>query len=156
VRRVDALGRRADGRRPGGLAFATQAVRLLVARRGRLEPALEVVRLGRAAFALVANADPYTYAGPVALHVAPAARFELGVDVVAPVELTAARIPRLLAYAVRGRGQERARDVLYAHDLDELEVRCDRPLPLQADGEDLGDVDHAVFEAERDAVAVLV
>jgi len=27
---------------------------------------------------------------------------------------------------------------------------------LQADGEDLGDVDNAVFECERDAVSVLV
>jgi diacylglycerol kinase family enzyme len=35
-------------------------------------------------------------------------------------------------------------------------VTCDRPLPLQADGEDLGDIEHAVFEARRDAVAVLV
>ena len=33
---------------------------------------------------------------------------------------------------------------------------CDEPLPLQADGEDLGDVTEAVFEAERDAVDVLV
>ena len=30
------------------------------------------------------------------------------------------------------------------------------PLPLQLDGEDLGDVDAAVFEAERDALTVLV
>jgi hypothetical protein len=29
-------------------------------------------------------------------------------------------------------------------------------MPLQADGEDLGDVEYAVFEAHRDAVAVLV
>ena len=42
------------------------------------------------------------------------------------------------------------------HDLDRIEVRCDRPLPLQADGEDLGDVDTVVFEARRDAVSVLV
>ena len=33
---------------------------------------------------------------------------------------------------------------------------CDRPLPLHVDGEDLGDVEQAVFEAERDAVSVLV
>jgi diacylglycerol kinase family enzyme len=37
-----------------------------------------------------------------------------------------------------------------------IRVRCDAPLPLQADGEDLGDVTEAVFEAERDAVSVLV
>jgi hypothetical protein len=29
-------------------------------------------------------------------------------------------------------------------------------MPLQTDGEDLGDVEVAVFEARRDAVAVLV
>jgi diacylglycerol kinase family enzyme len=42
------------------------------------------------------------------------------------------------------------------HDRERIEVRCDRPQPLQVDGEDLGDVEHAVFEAEPSAVAVLV
>ena len=46
--------------------------------------------------------------------------------------------------------------MLYAHDRDRIVIRCDRPVPLQADGEDLGDVEHAVFEAQRDAVSVLV
>jgi diacylglycerol kinase family enzyme len=46
--------------------------------------------------------------------------------------------------------------VIAAHDLARLVVRCDRPLPLQADGEDLGDVETAVFESEPDAVTVLV
>jgi diacylglycerol kinase family enzyme len=64
-------------------------------------------------------------------------------------------VPRLLAYAFRGRGQQRADDVIYAHDLDRLVVRCDRPLPLQADGEDLGDADSVVFEAERGAISLL-
>ena len=35
-------------------------------------------------------------------------------------------------------------------------IRCDEPLPLQVDGEDLGDVADAVFESERDAVTALV
>ncbi len=112
--------------------------------------------LGRAAFALVANGDPYTYAGRLPLHVAPLARFELGLDVVAPRSVRARTLPRFLFYATTGRGQTRARDVLYAHDLDRLEAVCDRPTALQVDGEDLGDVDRALFEAERDAVSVLV
>ena len=65
-------------------------------------------------------------------------------------------MPRLLRYVLTGRGQAEARDVLYGHDLDRIEIVCDRPLPLQADGEDLGDVREAVFEAERDAIAVLI
>ena len=153
VRRVDALGR-ASGRRAGDFRVAVVALRLLAERRARFGPALEVRGLGRAAFALVANCDPYTYAGPVPLHVAPAARFELGLDVAAPRELRSRSLPRYVAYLLRG--DARPQSLLYAHDRDRVEVACDRALPLQADGEDLGDVTEAVFEAERDAVTVLV
>jgi diacylglycerol kinase family enzyme len=156
VRRVDARGRRDDGRRPGDAAFTWEALKLLAGRRGRYEPALEIEGLGRAAFALVANADPYSYAGGRPLHVAPEAQFELGLDLVAPQRVGAAAIPRLLRYLLRGSGQERAPDVLYGHDLDRIAIRCDRPLALQVDGEDLGDVEAAFFEAERAAVSVLV
>ncbi len=34
-------------------------------------------------------------------------------------------------------------------------MRCDRPLPLQVDGEDLGDAVSILFEAEREAVSIL-
>jgi diacylglycerol kinase family enzyme len=156
VRRVDRLGRRSDGKRPGDLAFAWTAVKLLVAARGRFEPVLTLDGLGRAAFALVANCRPYTYLGRLGLPVAPEASFDGGIDVVAPTRVRGRDLPRLALYAARGKGQQRAADILYAHDRDRIVVRSDRPLPLQADGEDLGDVETAVFEAERDAVAVLL
>ena len=156
VRRVDQLGRSASGRRAGDLAFAWSLARLLAETRGTLDPAIDVDGLGRAAFVLVAKCDPYTYAGPLAVHVAPEARFELGVDVVAPRRLTPRAVPRYLRYVLRGKGQQDADDVLYAHDLDRLEIHCDEPLPLQADGEDLGDADHVVIAAERGALTVLV
>ena len=156
VRRVDLRGRRDDGRRPGDLAYVLAAVQLVGGHRGRFGPALEIAGVGRAAFALVANADPYTYAGAVPIRVAPEARFELGLDLVAPARVGPLALSRLLRYVVRGRGQAEAADVLYGHDLDRIEAACDRPLPLQADGEDLGDVTEALFEAERGAVRVLV
>jgi len=154
IRRVDRLGRRGDGRRPGDLAFVVQATTFVGRRLGRFEPALEIEGLGRAAFALVANADPYTYAGPRPIHVAPEARFELGLDVVAPARVTPRTLPRLVRYILRGGGE--VGDLLSGHDLDRIEVTCDRPLALQADGEDLGDVTKALFEAERSAVRVLI
>jgi diacylglycerol kinase family enzyme len=128
---------------------------MLAERRGRLEPALEITGYGRAAFALVAKCDPYTYAGPVPLHIAPEARFELGLDLVAPQALRVRKLPRFLFYAVTGRGQARARDIHYAHDVDGLEIVCDERLPLHVDGEDLGDTERAVFEVERNAVLAL-
>jgi len=154
VRRVDRHGRRSDGRRPGDVAFVWEAAKLLTGWRGRREPVLEIEGFGRAAFVLVANGYPYSYAGRRPVRVAPEARFELGLDLVAPQRLAPGAIPRFASYAFRG-GTERAEDVLYGHDLDRIEVRCDRPLPLQVDGEDLGDVESVVFEAERDAVSIL-
>ena len=155
VRRVDELGRRPDGRRPGDVAFVRVAAGALGERRGRFEPQLELEGLGRAAFALVANCSPYTYAGAVALDLVPDARFDEGLAVVAPVRMRARDIPRLVVLAPRGRGLRRDA-VLTGRDLDRLVVRCDRPLPLQVDGEDAGDVSEAVYEAERDAVTVFV
>jgi diacylglycerol kinase family enzyme len=128
---------------------------MLRERRGRWEPQLAVDG-ARAAFILVANCDPYSYAGSIPLHVAPHARFEGGLDFVAPTRVRARDVPRLITYLVRGRGQLEADDMLSGHDLDLIVVRCDRPMPLQADGEDLGDVSEAAFEALRDAVSVLV
>ena len=156
VRRLDELGRAPGGARPGDLAVARMVARMVVQRRGRWGPELEIDGLGRAAFILVANCDPYSYAGRIPLHVAPDARFEGGLDFVAPKRVRARDVPRFAAYLFRGRGQLEAKDVWSGHDLDRIVVRCDRPLPLQADGEDLGDVAEAVFEAKRDAVSVLV
>jgi diacylglycerol kinase family enzyme len=154
VRRIDSLGRRDDGRRPGDLAFVRAALGLLADSRARFEPEIDLEGLGRAALALVGNCSPYSYAGALALDPMPEASFDAGLDVIAPVHVRARDVPRLARLLVRG--SHHAPGVIAAHDLDRLVVRCDRPLPLQADGEDLGDVETAVFEAERDAVTVLV
>jgi diacylglycerol kinase family enzyme len=154
VRRVDDLGRREDGKRPGDLAFGMAIARALAQRRFRYPESPEVEGLGRAAFALVANCSPYTYAGRIGLRFAPNATFEGGLDVVAPVDVRATRIPRLAAQAVRGR--PRAGFALLGHDLDRIVIRCDVPLPAQVDGEDIGDLEEAEIVAERDAVTVLV
>jgi diacylglycerol kinase family enzyme len=151
VRRVDELGRR-NGRRPPDRTFALTVARSLAARRGRLDPALEIDG-EQAAFALVANGDPYTYLARLPLRFAPEARFEGGLDLVAPRRVRARSLPRLTAAAVLGR---KAPGVLYRHDVDRIEIRSASPQPLQVDGEDLGDVEGAVFESERDAVTVLV
>ena len=155
VRRVDALGR-ASGKRANDLAFARTLAGIFAESRARFVPAMEVEGLGRVAFALVANGHPYSYVGRIPLRIAPKAKFELGLDLVAPRELKARRLPQVAAWALAGKGQQRSPHVLYVHDADELVVRADRAMPLQVDGEDLGDVDEAHFEAERSALRVLV
>ena len=152
VRRIDERGRSPEGRRPGDLAFVGAFARMIFEQRGRFDPVLEVVGYGRAALVLVANVRPYSFLKALAIQVAPEAAFEEGLDFLAPRSLTPRLLPPLLFALATGKP---ARNAFTGHDLDRIEVRCDRPLPLQADGEDLGDVDEAVFEAERRAVSVL-
>jgi diacylglycerol kinase family enzyme len=154
IRTIERRGRDQHGRLPGDATVLWLLARQFAARRGRYEPALQIEGLGRAAFAFVANGDPYSYLGPLALRFAPEARFELGLDVVAPVRMDARSAPSL---AWRGlRGTTPRHGFLYGHDLDRIRIFCDRPFPLQVDGEDLGDVREAEFVAERDAAKVLV
>jgi diacylglycerol kinase family enzyme len=152
IRRMDARGRRADGKRPGDAVFAWTAVKTLAETRVRFDSVLEVDGHGRAAFALVANADPYTYMGRLPLRLPRGARFEGGLDVLGPRSFRLRSLPGAARYLLTGRTRL---PLLELHDQDRIEVRCDRPLPLQLDGEDVGDVTEVVFEAERDAVSVL-
>jgi diacylglycerol kinase family enzyme len=153
VREMETEKRAHEGRRPSDWRYA-RAVASRLTR--RYEPVLEIAGRGRAAMVFVSNDAVFTRAGRVPLRFAPAARFDLGLDFVAPRRLDALRSAWLAARVFTGRGLVGARGVISGHDLDRIEVRCDFPLPLEADGEDLGDVSEAVFEAERDAVTVLV
>jgi diacylglycerol kinase family enzyme len=153
VRELDTIQRARDGRRPGDLAYARTIARRLL---GGYEPRLELEGLGRAALVFVSNDAVFSYAGRLPLRFSPRGRFEKGLDVLAPVQVGRWTAVRLSGRLAAGRGLAGAPGVLAAYDVDRVVVRCDEPLPLQADGEDLGDVTEAVFEAERDAISVLV
>ena len=153
VRRMDARGRRTDGKRPGDAVFAWTALKTLAETRVRFDPVLEVEGNGRAAFALVANADPYTYLGRVPLRLPRGARLEGGLDLLAPRSLRLRSLPGAVRYIATGRTRL---PLIELRDADRISIRCDGPMPLQLDGEDLGDVTEVAFEAERDAVTVLV
>jgi diacylglycerol kinase family enzyme len=155
VRAVEARGR-ASGKRPGDLAFASELLRIVRHRGWRLEPVLQVEGHGRAAFAVAANCDPYTYAGPFPVHAAPDATFEGGIDVVGPRALDGRGLARLAWSVLAHPTHPRSAHFVYVHDADRVAIRCDRPAPLQADGEDLGDVASVILESEREALNVIV
>ena len=154
VRRIDERRDR-HGERPGDFTFAWQVVRALVAHRGRYEPLIRIDGHGDAALLFVANGRPYTYAGVIPLPIVPHADFAHGLAFVAPRAVRPALLPWLLPTILLGRARP-SRRLLAGADVDGLSVTCTRPLPMQADGEDLGDVDNVAFESERDAVAVLL
>jgi diacylglycerol kinase family enzyme len=156
VRRVDAMGRREDGRRPGDLAFVRTVVGVVAANGWRLPDVLDVKGRGRGALIVVSNGPVFTYAGAIPFRFCPDASFDLGLDYAVLSSPGALRIASGFVRAALGRGLAALPEALAEHDVDRIEVSCDHPCPLQADGEDLGDVDEVVFECERDAVTVLV
>jgi diacylglycerol kinase family enzyme len=155
VRKVDDRGRTEEGKRASNFVYALTVVRTVVEHRLRLDPQLEIEGHGRAAFLFVANGHPYTYAGPVPFTLLRDAEFEQGLHFVAPREVRPLNVPGLVMHMFRGTSADDP-NVIAGVDVDGLVARCDRPLPLQADGEDLGDVIEATFVAERNALTVLV
>ena len=153
VRELETTKRADDGRRRGDLSYARVVTRRLA--RG-YEPRFEIEGHGRAAMIFVSNDAVFTYAGSRAFRFSPAARFELGLDFVAPEQAGVTSSLRWAARLLAGKGLAGLPGVLHAHDVDLIRIVCDRPLPVEADGEDLGDLGEVVFEAEREAVSILV
>jgi diacylglycerol kinase family enzyme len=161
VKRIDERGRGGEGAeeagRPGDLWFVREAVAVLL--EGEYaSPSMRVElpdgrELG-AATVFVANCSPWSFAGPVPLDIASEASFEGGFDLVL-VESVEARsaTSRIASLLRKDREQE---GVHRLHDLDRASVRCERPMPVQADGELLGDFDLIELGVVRDAARLLV
>ena len=153
VRRMDARGRDETGRRPGDLVFAWTAVKTLAEtpaplRAGARDRGTRTRRL-----------RPRRQLGSLHLRrpvaaAAPARRQDRrGPRPACAAFLPARSLPGALSYILTGRTRL---SLLHLHDADRIQIRCDVPMPLQLDGEDIGDVIEVVLEAERDAVSVLV
>ena len=160
VRRVDAAGRE-RGRRPGDAYFGLQVARTLAGGR-YAQPVLTVESADqpplRGASVLTANTHPWSYVGALPLRLAPGARFEGGLEVAVPRDLRLRRVPQLVDLLLRTGAHATGGHplVAYLHDQAVVRVICDEPLPAQVDGDDMGNVLEARFEAIPDALSVLV
>ena len=156
VRRVDALGRREDGKRPGDVALRLDGR----ANAGRTGVALRAGARGRRDSAAprsrsIANCSPYTYAGRLGLRFAPDAPSRAVLDVVAPIDVRARSIPRLTAQALSGRpGGPIVLD--RRHDLDRIRdpVRH-ADFPARSTARTSATSRKRMIVAERDALTVL-
>ena len=101
--------------------------------------------------ALVCNTDPWTYLAERPVRPCPDASFETGLDVFATLP-TLRHLAQILAKDSRPRGKR----VVAWHDLAELVLESPVPLPLQVDGDHVGDTRRVVLRAVPDALDVLV
>lgn len=163
VKRIDERGRGGDNAdessRPGDLWFVREAIGVLLAG-DYAEPQIHVEVPGEpdvhAATLFVANCSPWSFAGPVPLDVAPDASFDGGFDLVAIESIEPRSAPGRLASLLRRNDDDEDDGIQRLHNLERATVRCDRPLPVQVDGELIGEFDTIELSVVPNAARLLV
>lgn len=156
ARRVEA--RRRLKRLLGRWFYLWECFAAFLSRYWMRQPRLTLVvgeQVRRALSVGVSNAPVYTIFGNWPIKVAPQAVLEKGVDVLAAAALKARSVPRYAWALFRSGSHLRLPYVSYFHDVGEAVVRGERPFPVQADGEYLGEHTEVSFSSEPDAIAVL-
>jgi diacylglycerol kinase family enzyme len=102
-----------------------------------------------------ANARPYTYLGHRAADLCPVADISADLALTALSRLSATAILRVARTALTSDDVGRLRFVDLLSDLPEVICEADRPLPLQLDGDYVGETDRVVFRSVRDALRVV-
>ena len=130
-------------RRPNDLRVVAAAIRALRADGWSL-PDRATLHDGereiRCSYVAVANANPYTYFGPVGVRATPRASFDAGLDVVAAGNLRTRDLWRLGVYGLVWPRHATGRDprVAYLHDRSALTLVADQTVSAQVDGEYVG------------------
>jgi diacylglycerol kinase family enzyme len=158
IARVDRMRNR--GRRSSELLFARAGLREFFAA-DRRHPRLRVEladgsTIDRLHYVVVTNTDPWTYIGNRALHPTPEASFETGLDIFARTRMGAVGVLWTVGHIARQSPGPAKLGSLVRHDLDEFTIRAEVAMPLQVDGELIGDRTAVRFRAAPDALNVLV
>ncbi|HVV31090.1 MAG TPA: diacylglycerol kinase family protein [Mycobacteriales bacterium] len=155
VRRVEST--RTPGTRVTPWRYARAALREYFLHHSHRTPALTISVPGQedtAAFlGLVCNTAPWSYLGDRPVNPCPQASFDTGLDVFG---LTRMRpLPTLRILAQLFRDGPHGRRVISAHDVPELTISASEPLPLQVDGDHLGEAEQVRLRAVPRALRVV-
>lgn len=151
-------------RRRGTRSTHTLYVRVAVRRffaEDRRHPRLHVqfadgTEVDNVFFAVVANADPWTFAGNTPLRPTPDVTFDGGLGVYARRRMSAAGVLFSMARLVGNRPRIGRRGAYYTHDVDAVTVWSDEPMPFQVDGEYLGERTRVSFRTQAGAIRVVM
>jgi len=142
----------------GEWSFVTHAVRLALAsqlKRGPMRVAASGRTIERAHVVVVCNSRPFTFLGNKPFDVCPQADIDKGLDAVTVRTL---KVPALLTivFGAFGSGRHlKSRKVDYFHDVPELRVESDHPVPYQVDGDYAGDGTTFTFASVPNALEVI-
>jgi diacylglycerol kinase family enzyme len=105
--------------------------------------------------AIVQNTTPYTFLGGHGLRLCPDATLEGGLDCFSVDTMRLRSILPIVASAFGSGGHARSSHVAYLKDQRRILIRSDEPLPVQMDGEFLGERTQVLVESVPEALSVL-
>jgi diacylglycerol kinase family enzyme len=105
--------------------------------------------------AIVQNTGPYTYLGKRPMRLCPAAELDAGLDGIALDSLHTGVALRVVLSSFGSGGHIGKPHVVHLRDQRQIAIECDGPLPVQMDGEYIGEHDHVLVEAIPNALSVI-
>lgn len=106
-------------------------------------------------FAIVTNADPWTYVGNRPLRPTPEVTFETGLAVYARRRMRAAGVLIGMARLSGNRPKIGRFGAHVVHDLEHITLIADEPMPFQVDGEALDFREKVSFRSVPDAISIV-
>jgi diacylglycerol kinase family enzyme len=105
---------------------------------------------------IVANSDPYTYAGRRPVRLNPGCTQDNGLGLFALRTLAPLPVLRHAAQVLRRHGEPHGKHLVRRQDLPRLSITSERPIGLQVDGDYLGEHVRVDFESVPAALSVVV
>lgn len=160
VRAVQGL--RAHGRPVTPALYVRLALRQFYRQTDRRKPVVTIETpgtdpLGPVFFGIVSNTDPWTYLASRAVHANPRASFDTGLDVFALASMSSVSTFHAIGRMLVARGKPLpGRRIVALHDKPAVTLRASRPVPVQIDGEYIGEHETMTLRSIPAALRVVV
>lgn len=141
-------------------AFVTNALRAGLGQYRGIDPCITLTVGGsdpqRVMTAVCCNGRPFTYFKRFPVDVCPDTTLDEGFDVFGLKRMRAGTAPRLVLSLFVTRSHRKWRSSCYYHDVREVDLVADRPLPVQVDGDYIGEFTSARIRLLEGALDLLV
>jgi diacylglycerol kinase family enzyme len=147
-------------RERGEWSFLSNALKAGVTQYAGIDPSITLSVEGgapeRVILAICCNGRPFTYFKRFPVDALPEARLDRGLDFLGFRRIRRVTIPRIAWSLFVSRSHPRWRSATYHHDVTSGHMIADGPLPVQVDGDYIGDLDEARIELVPDALTLAV